>query len=217
MPEVITYGCGFVLGCLVGAAEIISRYRDDPIRALRTFSGALFLGVNGAASVAAYGVLEQSGAWPAGFDSEIGRVLGAGFGAMALFRSAFFTVRAADQDISIGPAGFLNVILSALDRSVDRETALPRAKSVVEIMKDVSFERARLALPTYCFALMQNVPADAQQRLRQEVEALAASPIPERIKSGILGLAIMNVVGDDVLREAVDAIRGELLHPPRAA
>jgi hypothetical protein len=83
---------------------------------------------------------------------------------MTLFRSSLFTVRAGNQDIAIGPSLFVQTMLAAVDRSVDRLRAQSRAPEVGTIMKGVSYAKAK-ALPAYCLQLMQNVPQSEQEKL----------------------------------------------------
>ena len=87
----------------------------------------------------------------------VAQVLLAGFGTMAFFRTSLFTLRVGEADVAIGPAAVLQVILDAADRACDRFRAGPRSSDVIRIMRGVTFERARIALPLHCFALMQNV------------------------------------------------------------
>jgi hypothetical protein len=88
------------IGAFVGTGELISRYRDAPARALRCPPALLYIAVNSAAACAAYGLVDAFdltfGAAP-GSPTRWTRVLVAGFGAMALFRSSLFTVRVGEQ------------------------------------------------------------------------------------------------------------------------
>jgi hypothetical protein len=42
-----------LLGGVVGASELISRYRDHPVAAVKTWSAVFYIAVNGAASAGA--------------------------------------------------------------------------------------------------------------------------------------------------------------------
>jgi len=145
------------------------------------------------------------------------RALVAGIGAMALFRSSLFTVRAGDRDIGVGPAGLLQIFLGAADRGVDRRRAQSRASKVAALMKDVDYTKARRPLPAFCLALMQNVPSEEQQELAKALAVLDQSDVTPSIKSRLLGLEVMNVVGEDVLKQAVDSLGDEITSPPRSA
>jgi hypothetical protein len=206
--SVVDYALVVCLGSLVGTAELIARYRDAPTRALKTVPAFVYIGVNAIAAGAALALIRIFD-WDFGQGGDAKRyiqVLVAGFGAIALFRSSLFIVRAGDQDIGIGPSSFLQVLLGSADRSVDRIRARERATSVSDVMQDVSFAKAHVALPTFCLALMQNVNADDQADLGRDIEALRGSAADDRAKVLALGLALMNVVGPTVLRSAVESL-----------
>src|SRR5712692_71545 len=147
----------FYIGALVGTGEIVSRYRDAPERALWTVSALLYILINAAAACVALYVIGVFKVAATGDPLRIivTQVLMAGFGAMAFFRTSLFTVRVGDQDVAIGPVAFLQVVLGATDRAVDRIRAEARAVSVTDSMEGVSFDRAWTALPAFCFTLMQ--------------------------------------------------------------
>src|SRR5262249_36816696 len=95
------------LGALVGIGELISRYRDEPTRAIVNLPALLYVGINAAAAAIALAAINAFG-WKFGTTDDTPlhwtRVLVAGFGAMALFRSSFFTIRAGDQEVGVGPS-----------------------------------------------------------------------------------------------------------------
>jgi serine/threonine protein kinase len=84
------------IGALVGVGELVARYRDAPVRALRNWSAGLYIALNAVAALAALFLFIK-------FDWKLGlkpgpkltatRVIIAGFGAMAFLRSAIFIVR----------------------------------------------------------------------------------------------------------------------------
>src|ERR1700733_14296588 len=127
------------LGALVGASELVSRYRDAPEKALRTVPAVFYVAINIAASVVALGLI-QANHWL----SQLSRWnldLTAGVSAMAFFRTSLFIVRVGDRDVGVGPAGFLQIYLSAADRSVDRIRAQRRSETVGKIMEGVDFDK----------------------------------------------------------------------------
>jgi hypothetical protein len=221
LGPVLTYPARYALvalfGLLVGTTELVSRYRDRPTAPLRTLPGAIYIATNALASVAALWVLQRQGVaftFGEALPPELGQVLLAGFGTMLFFRSALFTVRVGDTDVSIGPAAVLQIIMTAADRACDRLRAGPRSDRVFRIMRGVSFERARQALPLHCFALMQNVSTAEQTQLLQNLDALAAKSMTDEVKAYNLGLLMMNVVGEDVLERAVQVLGHLILGPP---
>jgi hypothetical protein len=201
-----------LLGILVGLAELVSRYRDAPQSVLYKPPALVYLALNGAASGLALALIRAYG-WTFGAAADTARwtqLLVAGVGAMALFRTSLFTVRAGDHDIAVGPATFLQIFRDAADRAVDRLRASDRSLQVGDLMDGLDYKKASEGLIPYCLALMQNVPDDEQQKLVQGVKLLDTEPIEPAIKVRILGLLLMNVVGPDVLTAAVDALREQL-------
>lgn len=203
----------FSFGALVGIGELVSRYRDEPWGTLKSPPGIGYVILNALVSVAAL-LLIRGFEWTFSVQEDAVRwtqVLVAGFGAMALFRSSLFNVRVGDKDVAVGPNSFLQIILSATDREVDRRRATIRASLIKEIMADVSFEEAKVPLPLSCIALMQNMPPDEQAELNEDVGRLDRAEIvnPE-IKSYLLGAALLTYVGDEVLQAAVKMLDDEI-------
>lgn len=197
------------LGALVGAGEIVSRYRDAPRKALETAPAAVYLLVNLSASVAALAAVRLGGVDFGIAGKALVRwvqVVAAGLGSMALLRTSFFTARRGGQDFQVGPGGFLQILLDAADRSVDRSRARDRSELITELMGEISFARAHVALPAYCLALMQNLAHEEQESLARQIAELRRSPTDDRTKAKILGLTLMNFVGRDVLIEAIEAL-----------
>jgi hypothetical protein len=216
----IFFALTFLLGAAIGTSELVSRYRDAPLRALLTMPSLLYIGLNAFASVSALAIVRQFG-WLEGdgSNSEINKLiiqsLAAGVSAMALFRTSLFTIRVANADIGIGPAAFLQILLSAADRATDRIRAKPRALAVQEIMSGISFGRAKQVLPSLCFGLMQNVGVEEQRTFGTVVNQLETAQMDDVFKANNLGLALMNVVGEGVLRQAVGMLRKDISAPPR--
>jgi hypothetical protein len=202
-----------VLGALVGAAELVSRYRDAPARAVYNLPAAIYIALNLAASIAALAIIHVYG-WTFGVNGAAAQrwaqVGMAGTSAMALFRTSLFTLRAGDHDIGIGPSTFLQIFREASDRAVDRLRAKARGDQVGKWMTGVDYDKASRGLPTYCLALMQNVPDDEQVKLMNSIALLNNANIDPAIKVRILGLQLMNVVGPNVLLAAVDSLHDQM-------
>lgn len=206
-----------ILGALVGGAELISRYRDAPARAVYNPPAAIYIALNVVASLAALKITRVYG-WTFGIASTGGGLRWAqvgisGTAAMALFRTSLFTVHAGDRDIGVGPSSFLQIFREASDRAVDRLRAKARGDQVSKLMEGIAYEQASEGLPTYCLALMQNVPDDEQVKLQQSLALLDKAEIDPAIKVRILGLQLMNVVGPNVLIAAVESLRDKMKSP----
>jgi hypothetical protein len=224
MTSALDFTAALLLGILVGLAELVSRYRDAPKQALYSWPAVLYLLLNGAASVFALALIHGFG-WTFGAAASsvrLTQVLVGGVGAMALFRTSLFTVRAGDKDVGVGPGAFLQIFRDAADREVDRLRAQSRSTRVAKLMEGIDHRKAADGLMPYCLVLMQNVPDDDQQKMLKAAQLLDATQMDLAIKVRILGLHLMNVVGPDVLTAAVEALRKDLeptppeLPPPAA-
>ncbi|ABC63675.1 hypothetical protein [Erythrobacter litoralis] len=192
-----------LIGVFVGATELIARYRDAPFRPFQSIAGLLYVGINGLAAWLAYYLILASGV---PIESTWAKILTAGLGAMAFFRSGIFNARIGDKDVPIGPNIVLEIFLSALDRNYDRQRAAPRSAAVAELMSDLSFDETSVALPAICFNLMQNVSEAEKTAIGNQVKELAESQMSDEAKSMTLGLALFDVVGEKTLRAAVASL-----------
>jgi hypothetical protein len=203
-----------LLGGVVGASELISRYKDNPGAAMKTWPAIFYVAINGAASFGALGLIHANGWFGS---SRWTQILMAGVSAMAFFRTSLFVVRAGDRDVGVGPSGFLQIFLAAADRGVDRSQAAKRSDVVVEAMKDIDYAKAKSALPPYCLALMQNVSQEDQRVLDRVLEALDKRELEPNVKALLLGIELINVVGADVLTTAVDSLGEQIRSLPEAS
>jgi hypothetical protein len=200
-----------LLGAVVGASELISRYKDDPGAAIKSRPAIFYIVINAVASVAALGLIRANGWFGT---SHWTRILMAGVSAMAFFRTSLFVVRAGDRDVGIGPSGFLQIYLAAADRAVDRKRAAARSGAVDRAMKGVDFNKAVKALPPYCLALMQNVPPEDQQVLKRVLDDMEKGDEEPSVKALLLGIELINVVGADVLTTAVNSLGDQIRSAP---
>lgn len=211
---VLDYVIVAALGLLVAAGELISRYKDAPAGALRSGPAIFYMALNVAASIVALALIRifdwKFGVTSSGAALRWTQVGVAGTGAIALFRTSLFTVRAGDRDIGVGPGGFLQIFRDAADRAVDRLQARSRGDTVSKLMEGISYDKASHGLTTYCLALMQNVPDDEQVALTKSLALLNGADIDPAIKVRILALNLLNVVGPNVLIAAVESLRKKI-------
>jgi hypothetical protein len=216
----VQYGAVALLGGATGFGELVSRYKDRPKDAVTNFPGILYLLLNAAASVAALGLI-LSFDWAFGVKGDAlapTRVLIAGFGSMVFFRSALFKVRVGNADVDVGPSTFLGLVMGACDRAVDRLRGQDRARMAAELMCDVDYRKAEVALPAVALGVMQNLDAADQAALSIQLNTVSSDPdLTDRTKAVLLGLALSNVVGPEVLREAKDVLGKEILREDSCA
>ncbi len=212
MQSAIDAALASALGAITAIGELVTRYRDSPTTALIRSPAIFYIFVNAIASGGAFALILAFD-WKFGAKTAPGldaiRILVAGFGAMAFFRSSLFRLRLGDHDVEIGPSAALEAILQAADRGVDRQQALDRS-TAIKSLDGLDFEKSLAALPTYCFQLLQNVPdaeIKAVANLGLSLKELSVDPT---IKLKAYGLGLMSVVGPAVLKRAAEDLSSQL-------
>jgi len=107
MPTGLRAALCFILGSAAGFTEIVTRYRDEPLRAAFNRFGLFYMMINGLLSLSALGLLlRYPNLFPKVAGDKLMTAIVAGTAAMTLLRSKLFTFRtAAGADIPIGPGG----------------------------------------------------------------------------------------------------------------
>jgi hypothetical protein len=203
------------MGMLLAITELVARYRDDPAAAVLSTPAAVYVIVNAAAAAGALYLIHAFN-WTFGATGtalNVTQVLTAGFGSAALFRTSLFNVATGDQIIGVGPSAILNVILTAADRAVDRERASLREADTSTAMDGFSFSMGADSLLAYCVAAMQNLTPSEVKVVENKISELKDQKnraIPDSVKSKILGLQLLTLVGRKVLSQASTLVKGAL-------
>lgn len=210
---ILSYVIVGVLAGLVGVAEILSRYRDVPLIVLREWPAWTYIGTNAAAGMLALLIIDTFG-WTFGDDLAPGvqrglQVAAAAFGALAIMRTAVIEIRVDDRDVHVGPHWFLNVLLGFTANRMSIKRAGHVQGITNRIMSNVDFDRAKQQLPSYCFSLMKT-PEDVQKAVSREITSFDVETIANKTKSLQLGLVLLDLVGEDVLSQAVETLNEEI-------
>jgi hypothetical protein len=191
----------FSFGALVGLSEILSRYRDEPIRASTTVFGAAYLFLNGIISFLAFAVLCR---YPAQVFPSIQKDLFltsvvAGFGAMTVFRSKLFTFRSPDgKEYPIGPAIVLDTILKMIDSKIDRRRATERQAKVFQSMQRLNDFADTANYIEASLGSFQNLSQDDKAQIKAVIDQYRQVPAwPDTLKSLGLGFAFLNIAGEE--------------------
>lgn len=203
------------LGGLVGATELLSRYRDAPLRAVLSIPAVTYLAVNALASVAALAVSNGFG-WNFGLEETAGtgtdntiewtRVAVAGFGAAALFRSALFVRRVGTDDVDVGPSSALKILLEVTDEAVDRGRGSAILARSAAIMRDTDVDDLG-AIAAACLHAMQSMSPERGGALAALLESIdeahAGDPTARRLAHGE---TLLKFFGEEVVQTAVKSV-----------
>jgi hypothetical protein len=207
----------FAIGAVVGAAELISRYRDNPGAASLSRPGLLFIVLNGLAAVLTLFLIrhfELAGVKRDDADPDlVKQALLAGTGAMVIIRSKLFTIRQpGGNDVSFGPAFAVDTFLSSINREVDRRRVPDRNKRVAERANELGKYQFKLAAPflTSALAAFQDMDEDDAKRLRDEYIALEKdqnfAAYTDEVKFYLVGFDILTVFGEKAFDSMFDSL-----------
>ena len=206
----------FVCGASVGIAEIVSRYRDEPLQATFSPFGLIYTFFNGAIAVGLLAVVlryrTQLGL-PASLDSFWAALL-AGFGSTALMRTRLAVIRGSDnKDISIGPDIVIKTLLQMVDQYIDRTRASARLELVVKHIEnltslgdDGSGKSNFVQAADYMMASLlafQNLDEERKKQLKEVMTAYRQQSIPEPIKFFALGFVFLTLAGERQFEDVV--------------
>ena len=189
-----------VFGASVGLAEILTRYRDEPVVASLTPFGLAYLGLNAIISLAAFALLRS---YPTAIfavlkDDLFLTSIIAGFGAMTVFRSKLFTYKSADgKEYAIGPAIVLETVLKTIDQKIDRQRATYRQARVFGGTKALHDFEGTAQYIEATLGSFQNVTQEQKTQIGGVISDFRKAPYPDRLKLMGIGFAFLDLAGEE--------------------
>src|SRR3984893_17775334 len=167
----------FLFGGVVGVTEIASRYRDEQGKAVVSPDGVIYLLFNGAISTFALILifhLQRHNQFTSLQDPLVAAMV-AGFGASAVMRTRLAVIKGSDnKEISIGPDIVINLLLSLIDRRIDRWRALVRQRIVADHLGTLKALGTVEQTTQYLFAALlafQNLSEAEKQQFIDTIKA----------------------------------------------
>jgi hypothetical protein len=205
-------------GSLVACAEVVSRYRDEPLKAICCWWGLSYIVLNALLSVAAYAILSITGTVSSTMATAdlVRNAILAGFGAAVVMRAKIFNLRlSGGERVSFGPDFVIDTFLNMLDRQIDRRRAYRRSQIVMSKMEDISFEDVKMPMVTLLTSSMQNLTASEELHLGEELRKLTdTAEFSNQDKSYALGFLVMDLAGEDFFKKVfTDEVRKKYLVP----
>ena len=212
--ELLSYAAlGSLVGVVVGAVEILQRYRDAPFRALFSGWGIGYVVLNAAVSYGTFWVLYHYVGTPPSEAGEQGEPLhllelavAAGLGGTTLIRARLATIRLpGGQEFGIGPVIVIETLLAVLDCQLDRRLGAERYRTVHRLMDGIDFERAKKRLPKELCLALHSVPAEEAARLSKPIDEIdRMDDLSSQAKSYQLGYHLLDLVGKKLLASVLE-------------
>jgi len=193
----VLYFYAFCLGMATAFAEIISKFTDEPIKALSAPQAVLYHVLNGIVSAFALKVLFLYSA-PVTTLDKVKAVVIAGFGAMLLLRSKLFNVKVAGEDVSFGPEQIVKVFFRYMELAIDRLRAQARIQFVKSTLDNIDFMAARGYARTMLNAAQTLEESDLRD-IDDKLGKIAVSTDSPQLKSYAMGFLLLNKMGEDVV------------------
>lgn len=192
----------FTVGLGTSLVELLSRYRDEPIKVIATsYFAWVYLLLNGGLAIAAHLALIDAGF--ADGENSIGRAglaTVSGLGAAVILRSRVFTARLGDEQVSIGPGYVVDQLLNIIDSQIDRRRALQRVRIVVDVMKGKDFDGSRIHASTMITGSRQNLSLQDQKELASQIREVDDRTISDEEKAYALGFILLDFMGEEFLK-----------------
>jgi hypothetical protein len=196
------WALAFFIGMGTSLIELLSRYRDEPIKVIATSQFAwVYLLLNGLMGIGAHAVLLDSGFTT--IDTATSRAslaVGSGVSAALILRSRVFTARLGDEQVSIGPGYIVDQLLGIIDAQIDRRRALQRVSIVVGVMDGKDFDGSRIHAATMITGSRQNLSLQDQKDLANQIREVVDRKIPDQEKSYALGFILLDFMGEEFLQ-----------------
>jgi uncharacterized protein with ACT and thioredoxin-like domain len=94
-------------------------------------------------------------------------------------------------------------LLRLVDVEIGRELAPRTADAMATIMRGVSYEKAKVALPRTCISLMPLVGEDELRDCAKNIKAIDRVEMDDVAKALNLGVVVAQYYGLDVVRQAI--------------
>lgn len=204
------WALAFLIGMGTALVELLSRYRDEPIKVIATSEFAwLYLLLNGGMALGAHAILLDSDITT--IDSNVSRAtlaMGSGLSAALVLRARVFTARLGDEQVSIGPGYIVDQLLNIIDAQIDRRRALQRVSIVVDVMDGKEFDGSRIHASTMILGSRQNLSLQDQKDLANQIREVEVRKISDQEKSYALGFILLDFMGEGFLKAVAEKLPG---------
>src|SRR5882672_875814 len=189
----------FLLGFVTAFTEILGKFRDEPLKVLKTGQCLIYHIFNGIIAMLALYILQVFNLAPS-LETEEGQVKAvvfAGLGAMVIMRSKLFTAKIGDEDVAIGPEQVIKVFFNFMDKGIDRIRAQARIELVAKTMKNLDCVKVCEYSLTMLEAA-QTIDDEQRTKLKEETgKILNEFPLDPQLKSYRLGFLLLDQMGEN--------------------
>jgi len=199
VPQSSMYCIAFLLGMVTAFAEIISKFRDEPIKALGMPHALIYHLLNGVIATFALKILILFGVSIATPLDRLRTVMAAGLGSMLVMRSKLFNIKVGGEDVSFGPEQIIKIFFRFMEAAIDRLRAQDRIEFVKSKLGNVNPDKVFDYSLTMLLA-SQALEEKARKECRDGITALTTGEfqtLAPQFKSYRLGFLLLDNMGED--------------------
>ena len=202
------WALAFAIGMGTSLVELLSRYRDEPLKVIATSQFAwIYLMLNGCMALGAHAVLlEREFVVVDTPTSLAGLAVISGLSAALILRARVFTAQLGDEQVSIGPGYVVDQLLNIVDAQIDRRRALQRVSIVIEVMEGKDFEGSQIHASTMIMGSRQNLSLQDQKDLGHQIREVTDRKISDQEKAYALGFLVLDFMGEAFLKAMAERL-----------
>lgn len=207
-----------LLGATVGATEVALRYKDEPLKAIVSPWGLVYICVNGALSLLARKLISDN-SLGLSFQGATATLV-AGVGANSALRTRIVTIKASNgSEVPIGPDIVLTTLVRIVDQRIDRYRAALRRELVMQSLVDLqglgTFAEVveHLSASLYAFQSLDDATKAALPAIINDLKSQTA--LPDDIKFLIVGFVFLTIVGDAHYKDIIESAKEMRAKAPR--
>jgi len=196
----------FLIGVIFSCAELLSRYKSFSM-IVKNANSVIYLFINGMASFFGFLLLVHTELIRTNLQMK---ALISGGSAMLVLRSSFANIIIGDKNVRIGLTEVIQVFLNYCESSFDLARSKKDVEQINPIMENISFEKAKTALPYTCFNLMKSISDDSKRAVSDAIIELSKSNHSQKTKAINLGIILSNVTKFEFLKVAIKVLGDDI-------
>jgi hypothetical protein len=201
------YAAAAVLAVFSAAAELMGRFKDEPLRVLVGRPGLFYLLVNAALAAVVLLALRFASK-PNNATLALEQVLLAGFGARILIRTKVVSLRGREGTEEIGPGMVFEQLLSTISREADRDRAGARLKTVTKHLDGLTYAQARPVFLAEIAGAMQDLTAAEKTSLTESLKTIDGNAdLNDGTRLDLLGFLVLDYAGEGFLAALAALVR----------
>jgi len=203
-----TIGLSALLGATIGMIEVAKRYRDEPLKAVLSPWGMIYMIINALFGVVAlYFIYHFRNVFGALADNRLLAAFAAGVGAAGVLRTRISIFKSPDgQDVALPLDYLISELLAQANKQIDRHRAKSRRDLVERCMGDIRALGPFKEAADYLLSSLLAFQSDQEKQkseLNTTIDSYEKLALPEDIKYLALGFVFLSLVGERHFEQVV--------------